>query len=451
MNNDYINKYATAHIKKGEARALKAGGAWIYDNEIESVSGDYNDGDILQVLDFDGYKLGYGFINSNSKIRIRMLSRYQKDAPDENFIRSRVQDALNYRQAVMPEVFDLEERDSYSNSCRLIFGEADWLPGLVVDLYRDVLVVESLSLGIDKLKSIIIDEIIQYLSTININIVAVYERSDAPVRRKEGMEPYKGLIWSTETYDKPIIEYLSRIPVSENGVKYKVDVINGQKTGFFLDQKYNRLAMQKIVQGVIKSKLSSNEAHFEMKVLDCFTHMGTFALNCSLAIKAALGDEDKLSHVSVTGLDISDYAVSQATNNAATNELSQTASFRTANVLDELPKLYEAGQQYDVLILDPPAFTKSREATKNAIKGYREINMKGLKLVKNGGYFATCSCSHFMTEDLFIQTVAQAAKAVHRRVRQIEFNTQAPDHPILWSADESYYLKFLIFQVCDEK
>ncbi len=262
----------------------------------------------------------------------------------------------------------------------------------------------------------------------------MYERSDAPVRKKEGLEPYKGFIGP---------EFDTNVEIVENGIRYMVDVVNGQKTGFFLDQKYNRLAMQQIIAGLTggSGKVGSRrEPDKKIKALDCFTHMGTFALNMGLA-----GAAD------VTGLDISEFAVSQATANAERNGLSDRVHFRAANVLDELPKLYEAGEKYDVLVLDPPAFTKSREATKNAIKGYREINMKGLKLVRDGGYFATCSCSHFMTQDLFVEVIGQAAKAVHKRLRQIEFRTQAPDHPILWASDESYYLKFLIFQVRDEK
>ena len=250
-----------------------------------------------------------------------------------------------------------------------------------------------------------------------IKIRGVYERSDANERTKEGLSKVKGFIG--DAFD-------TNVEIVENGVHYMVDVANGQKTGFFLDQKYNRLAMQRICKG--------------KKVLDCFTHMGTFALNAGIA-----GAAD------VTGLDISEYAVSQAEANARLNHLENTVHFRQANVLDELPKLAQAGEKYDVVILDPPAFTKSREATKNAIKGYREINMKGLKLVKDGGYLATCSCSHFMTQELLAKTVKEAAKATHKRLRQVEFRTQAPDHPILWAADESYYLKFYIFQVVDEK
>ena len=426
-------------IKKGEARSLKAGGAWIYDNEIEKVVGDYENGDILLVEDFDGYFLGYGVINDNSKIRVRMLSRFQKDEITREFIEARVKVAWDYRKAVL---FD------DINSCRVIFGEADWLPGLVVDKYSDVLVVECLALGMDKLKERIVDILKEVMAADGIAIRGVYERSDAPVRKKEGLEPYKGFIGE---------EFDTNVEISENGVRYMVDVVNGQKTGFFLDQKYNRLAMQRIIAGLVGGTGSVGEKRTAdeyrsglgkyadgtdgaLKVLDCFTHMGTFALNCGLA---GAGD--------VTGLDISEFAVAQATANAERNGLADRVKFRAANVLDELPKLYEAGEKYDVLILDPPAFTKSREATKNAIKGYREINMKGLKLVKDGGYFATCSCSHFMTQDLFTEVIGQAAKAVHKRLRQIEFRTQAPDHPILWAADESYYLKFLVFQVVDEK
>lgn len=404
---------AIVTLKKGEGRTIKSGGAWIYDNEIDTIMGHFKNGDIVIVHDFDGYKMGRGFINQNSKIRIRMMTRNPEQQIDDAFLEMRVRNAWNHRKVVMgPD----------TGCCRVIFGEADFLPGLVVDKYSDVLVVECLALGMDRFKNTIVDILKKIMKEDGISIRGVYERSDAPVRKKEGLEPYKGFIGN---------EFDTNVEIIENGVHYMVDVVNGQKTGFFLDQKYNRLAMQKIVAGLADKPL---------KVLDCFTHMGTFALNCGYA-----GASD------VTGLDISEYAVAQATANAKRNGLSDRVKFRTANVLDELPKLYEAGEKYDVLILDPPAFTKSREATKNAIKGYREINMKGLKLVKDGGYFATCSCSHFMTQDLFIEVIGQAAKAVHKRLTQIEFRTQAPDHPILWAADESYYLKFLTFRVHDEK
>ena len=400
---------AIVTLKKGEGRTIKAGGAWIFDNEIDTVMGSFENGDIVIVHDFDGYMMGRGFINTNSKIRVRMMTRDKEQLIDDEFIKMRVKNAWEYRKNVLLEQ-DL-------NCCRVIFGEADFLPGLVIDKYDDVLVVESLALGIDKFKLKIVDFLKEFMAADGFSVRGVYERSDAAVRKKEGLAPYKGFIGD---------EFNTNVEIIENGVHYMVDVVNGQKTGFFLDQKYNRLAIQRLCKG--------------KKVLDCFTHMGTFALNAGIA-----GAAD------VTGLDISEFAVSQATANAKLNGLDSTVKFKQANVLDELPKLAEAGEKYDVVILDPPAFTKSREATKNAMKGYREINMKGLKLVKDGGYLATCSCSHFMTQDLFIKVIGQAAKAAHKRLRQVEFRTQAPDHPILWAADESYYLKFLVFQVVDEK
>lgn len=441
---------AIVTLKKGEGRTIKAGGAWIYDNEIDSVLGAFENGDIVIVHDFDGYPMGRGFINTNSKIRIRMLTRQAEQKIDDDFIMMRVRNAWNYRKAVMNAGCDIQSSDH--NCVRVIFGEADWLPGLVVDKYADVLVVQSLALGIDKLKNKILKCLIECLLEDNISISAVYERSDAPVRKKEGMFSYKGIIpmrmiLGIDDKAKASAEEITRvensIEIIENKIHYNVDVIAGQKTGFFLDQKYNRMAMQRLVAGV--SSIDS-----ELKILDCFTHMGTFALNCGFSAKNSIA-AGRLKNVKVTGLDISEFAVEQATNNAKLNGLSDIVEFRAANVLDELPKLYEEGEQYDIVILDPPAFTKSREATKNAMKGYREINMKGMKLIKDGGYLATCSCSHFMTQELFTQVIGQAAKAVHKRLRQVEFRTQAPDHPILWAADESYYLKFLIFQVVDEK
>lgn len=412
-------------LKKGEGRTIKAGGAWIYDNEIDRIEGRFKNGDVVAVHDFDGYQMGRGFINQNSKIRIRMLTRNPQQQIDDAFLEKRVRDAWEYRKVVMHEG-DL-------NCCRVIFGEADWLPGLVVDKYADVLVVECLALGMEHFKEKIVDILKRLMKEDGIVIKGVFERSDAPVRKKEGLEPYKGFIGP---------EFDTNVEITENGIRYLVDVVNGQKTGFFLDQKYNRLAMQQVIAGLTGGSGATcrrRDPQKKIKALDCFTHMGTFALNMGLA-----------GACDVTGLDISEFAVAQATANAERNGLSDRVRFRAANVLDELPKLYEAGERVDVLVLDPPAFTKSREATKNAIKGYREINMKGLKLVKDGGYFATCSCSHFMTQDLFTEVIGQAAKAVHKRLRQVEFRTQAPDHPILWASDESYYLKFYIFQVRDE-
>lgn len=424
-----MENHTIVTLKKGEGRTLKAGGLWVFDNEIDTIVGSFKNGQIVTVHDFDGYPMGKGYINQNSKIRVRMLTRKPDRGIDEAFLRMRVQAAWDYRKNVMASADDL-------NCCRVIFGEADFLPGLVVDKYADVLVVESLTLGMEQLKEQIVTLLLEILKADGIAIRLVYERSDAKEREKEGLKRFKGVLWSAdETLEQRRginecgFEKESPVPeveIVENGVHYQIDVVSGQKTGFFLDQKYNRLAMQRICRG--------------KKVLDCFTHMGTFALNAGAAGAAE-----------VTGLDISEYAVQQATANAERNQLAETVKFRCANVLDELPRLAASGEKYDVVILDPPAFTKSRQATKNAVKGYREINMKGLKLVKDGGYFATCSCSHFMTQELFTKTIREAAKAVHKRLRQIEFRTQAPDHPILWAADESYYLKFYIFQVVEEK
>ena len=393
-------------LKKGEGRIIKAGGLWIFDNEIDTITGSFKNGEIVNVRDFDGYPMGRGYINQNSKIRIRLMTRRIDQPIDEEFLRMRVQNAWDYRKTTVD-----------TSSCRIIFGDADFLPGLVVDKYEDVLVVQCLALGMEAFKLTIVNLLKEILKADGIQIRGVYERSDVNERTKEGLTKVKGFIGD---------EFDTSVEIQENGVRYLVDVVNGQKTGFFLDQKYNRLAMQRICKG--------------KKVLDCFTHMGTFALNAGLA-----GATD------VTGLDISEYAIQQAQENAKRNHLEQTVHFRCANVLDELPGLAQEGEKYDVVILDPPAFTKSREATKNAIKGYREINMKGLKLVKDGGYLATCSCSHFMTQELLAKTIQEAARSAHKRLRQVEFRTQSPDHPILWAADESYYLKFYIFQVVEEK
>ena len=406
----------TVTLKKGEGRTIKAGGAWIFDNEIESIKGTFKNGSLVKVEDFDGYPMGSGYINQNSKIRVRMMTRKADQEIDDAFLMMRVKNAWEYRKTCVD-----------TSSCRVIFGEADFLPGLTVDKYEDVLVVECLTLGMEQFKEKIAAMLREVLAKDGIQIRLVFERSDAREREKEGLSRYKGILWNCDAMtEEEALFYARHVHIVENGVKYEVDVIDGQKTGFFLDQKYNRLAMQKICKG--------------KKVLDCFTHMGTFALNAGIAGAAE-----------VMGLDISEYAIEQATANAKRNDLSDAVKFRMANVLDELPKLYEAGERYDVVILDPPAFTKSRQATKNAIKGYREINMKGLKLVSDGGYLATCSCSHFMTEELLKKTVKEAAKAVHKRLRQVEFRTQSADHPILWAADESYYLKFIIFQVVEEK
>ena len=399
-------EHAVVHIKKGEARSLKAGGMWIYDNEIESISGNFENGDMVEVVDFDGYFLGHGFINTRSKITVRVMSRKRDAVIDDDFIEMRVRNAWEYRKTTVD-----------TGSCRLIFGEADFLPGIVVDKFSDVLVVESLALGIDRWKPVILEKLKKVLAEDGIAIRGVYERSDAKVRLQEGMERFKGFIG--EPFD-------TKVQIEENGVKYLVDVQDGQKTGFFLDQKYNRLAVQRLCRGA--------------KVLDCFTHTGSFALNAGIAGAA-----------SVLGVDASELGVAQARENAELNGLSDRVQFLCADVFDLLPELERQGEKFDVVILDPPAFTKSRASVKNAVKGYREINMRGLKLVKDAGYLATCSCSHFMDPELFTKTIREAAASSHKRLRQVEYRTQAADHPILWAADSSYYLKFYIFQVVEEK
>lgn len=397
---------AIVTLKKGEGRMLKSGGLWIFDNEIASILGSFEDGDIVAVHDFDGYGLGKGFINRNSKIRVRMMTRNRHQEIDEAFLKMRVQEAWDYRKKV-----------SDTGSCRVIFGEADFLPGLVVDKFSDVLVVQSLALGIDRLKDQIVELLKEVLAADGIKIRGVYERSDAKVRRQEGMELYKGFIG--EPFD-------TNVEIEENGVRYMVDVKDGQKTGFFLDQKYNRKAIQHLCKNA--------------KVLDCFTHTGSFALN------AGYGGAKE-----VTGVDASELAVEQATLNSKLNGMEDRVKFICRDVFELLPELEEKGEKFDVVILDPPAFTKSRNSVKNAVKGYREINLRAMKLVRDGGFLATCSCSHFMTYELFTQTIHQAARNVHKRLRQVEYRTQAPDHPILWAAEESYYLKFYVFQVVDEK
>ena len=399
-------EHAIVTLKKGEGRTIKAGGAWIYDNEIANVVGSFDDGDVVLVHDFDGYPMGKGYINRHSKIRVRMLTRHQEQEIDDVFWKMRLQAAWDYRKATVD-----------TSSCRIVFGEADFLPGLVIDKFSDVLVVESLALGIDRYKEHLVDLLKEILAADGITIRGVYERSDAKERLTEGMERVKGFMAA---------EFATIVEIIENGVHYMVDVKEGQKTGFFLDQKYNRQSIRSICRGA--------------KVLDCFTHTGSFALNAGQAGAA-----------SVLGLDASELGVEQAKKNAALNGLSDIVDFECADVFEKLPQMEAAGEKFDVIILDPPAFTKSRNSVKNAVKGYREINLRAMKLIRDGGYLATCSCSHFMTYELFTKTIGQAAANVHKRLRQVSFATQAPDHPILWAADTSYYLKFYIFQVCDEK
>ncbi len=396
---------AIVTLKKGLGRTLKSGGLWVFDNEIDTVTGHADDGDMVIVKDFDGYPMGRGYINRKSKITVRMMSRHLDADINRDFIYKRVKEAWIYRKKVID-----------TSSCRVIFGEADFLPGIVVDKFSDVLVVQSLTLGIERFKLMIIDCLKEVLAKDGIAIRGVYERSDAKVRLNEGMERVKGFIG--EPFD-------TNVAIEENGVHYIVDVKDGQKTGFFLDQKCNRQAIQRLCK--------------DSQVLDCFTHTGSFALN------AALGGA-----ASVIGVDASQLAVDQARANARLNGVQDRVQFLREDVFELLPAYEKEGRKFDVVILDPPAFTKSRNSVKNAVRGYREINLRGLKLVRDGGFLVTCSCSHFMTYELFTETINQAANNAHKRLRQVEFKTQAPDHPILWAASESYYLKFYIFQVCGE-
>lgn len=421
-------------LKRGEGRTLLSGGLWVYDNEIAAIAGHFRNGSVVTVADADGAVLGRGYINQNSKIRVRLLTRSPGQAIDDAFLLRRAEDAWRYRKEVLyrpqPGPRSAEAAEILARSigalgagyedlcaCRIIFGEADFLPGLVVDKYADVLVVQCLTLGMEQFKERIVSLLRQVLARDGISVRGVYERSDAAERRKEGLLTAKGFL--TAPFD-------TLVPVVENGLIYEADVENGQKTGFFLDQKYNRLAIRRVCRGA--------------RVLDCFTNIGTFALNAALA-----GARE------VTGLDISNAALESAARNAARNGLQSVTRWQKADVVQELPKMAQGNERYDVVILDPPAFTKSRTATRGAVHGYRSINTAGLRLVRDGGYFATCSCSHFMTQELFAETIAQAAHAAHRRLRQVEFRTQSPDHPILWSAQESYYLKFYLFQCVDEK
>ena len=396
---------AAVRLKKGEGRSFKAGGPWIYDNEIDLLTGPWENGGLVRIEDYNGYVLGHGFVNTNSAITVRALSRRADAVIDEAFLDRRVRAAWQYRKDTVDTA-----------CCRLIFGEADFLPGLVVDKFSDVLVVESLALGIDRLKGTILRLLTQALAEDGIHIRGVYERSDAKVRLKEGMERVKGFL--SEPFDP-------KVEIVENGLKYLVDVAEGQKTGFFLDQKYNRLAIQPLARGG--------------RALDCFTHTGAFALNAA-----------KGGAAEVLGVDASETGVLQARENAALNGMDGQVGFACRDVFDLLPELERRGERFDLVILDPPAFTKSRASVKKAVRGYREINRRGIALVREGGYLATCSCSHFMTPELFTKTIGEAARDARRRLRQVEYRTQSPDHPILWGADQSYYLKFYIFQVVDE-
>ena len=374
----------------------------------------FENGELVDVVSQKGSYLGTGFANENSKIRVRLISRNANDKFDEAFFERRLRHAIDYRKTVMG--------DDFSN-CRLIFGEADSFPGLTIDRFGDILVAQVLSLGIEKRKKMLFELLAKIFAQDNQPIRGIYERNDVAIRELEGMEQYKGF-FPLEGYPIPDS---TETTITENGITYAVDFENGQKTGFFLDQKYNRLAVAKLSRG--------------KRVLDCFTHTGSFGLN------AAKGGAEY-----VLSVDISESAVEMAQKNAKANGLDRKVEYLAANVFDLLPKLSEGEMinrygKFDFIILDPPAFTKSRQTVESAMRGYKEINLRAMRLLPRGGYLATCSCSHFMTEQLFVKMLHQAAADAGVSLRQIEARQQSPDHPILWNVEETNYLKFYLFQV----
>ena len=406
-----MRKYAKFFVTPKGERAARGGHPWVFGEEVTKIEGDYANGDLVDVVTSKGKYLGTGFVNDHSKIRVRIISTNTNDKFDEAFWERRLRYALDYRLTVMGE------RDF--NCCRLIFGEADMFPGLTVDRYNDLLVTQTLSLGIEMRKQMLFELLIKILREMGQEIRGLYERNDVRIRLLEGME--EGKHWfATDLCPEP---GAVTTEIVENGIEYTVDVENGQKTGFFLDQKYNRQAIAKIARG--------------KHVLDCFTHTGSFALNAA-----------KGGAASVTAVDISAEAVQMAEHNAAINNCSDVMHGLQANDFDLLSDLFNKhSREYDFIILDPPAFTKSGSTVKNAIRGYKEINLKAMKLLPRGGYLATCSCSHFMKEELFVKMLQDAAHDANVSLRQIEARQQSPDHPILWQVPETNYLKFYIFQV----
>ncbi|WP_337362734.1 class I SAM-dependent rRNA methyltransferase [Vescimonas sp.] len=394
---------------KGEA-ALVGGHPWVYEGEVTGLSGPVAAGQRGDVLSRRGSWLGCGFFNSRSRIRVRVLSRNPNDRFDRAFWRRRIQYAWDYRKTVMgPED---------SRCCRVIFGEADGFPGLTVDRFESVLVAQVLCLGMELIKEELFSLLLEVLRSDGQDVVGVYERNDVAIRELEGMEQGKG--WHPVDGEKA--PDFTAVDIEENGIRYTVDFENGQKTGFFLDQKYNRQAVAKLARG--------------RTVLDCFTHTGSFALN------AARGGAKH-----VTAVDVSEFAVACARENARRNGLSDVMECVAANVFDLLPQLEQQPKRYDFIILDPPAFTKSRKTTQRAMTGYKEINYRAMRLLPRGGYLATCSCSHFATEELFLKMLRSAAKDAGVQLRQIEARQQCCDHPILWGVEETNYLKFYLFQV----
>ena len=389
------------YLKRNEDKRIRAGHAWVYANEVARIEGKGKNGELAAVYDFDGNFLGKGYINHLSKILVRVMIRDADTAADKAFFKARIKAANDYRL-----------RLGYTDCYRMVFGEADGLPALIVDKYHDLLSVQILSLGMEQNKDVIIEALCELFAP-----RGIYERNDEALRAKEGLEQNKG--WFAlpgESHPET-----TQTEICENGVYYHVDFENGQKTGFFLDQKYNRRAVARLAAG--------------HTVLDCFTHTGSFALN------AAKGGAAR-----VTAADISAEAIAMAKRNAERNGL-DNMDFLCEDTFALLPRLEKEGSPYDFIILDPPAFTKARRTVENAMRGYKEINYRAMKLLPRGGYLATASCSHFATEELFIKMLRAAAKDAHRQLRQIEVKQQAPDHPILWGVPETNYLKFFLFQV----
>lgn len=405
-----MREFTKLKITPKAERSVRHGHPWVFGEEVLNVDGTYTNGDLVDVLTNKGKYLGTGFINDNSKIRVRIISTNANDKFDEAFWSRRVRYALDYRRQVMQDDF---------NCCRLIFGEADSFPGLTIDRFEDVLVAQVLSLGIEVRKDIIFNEVIKIMREYGEEITCLYERNDVKIRKLEGMEEYKGF------YKSPLFDESkqhTKVVITENSINYNVDVENGQKTGFFLDQKYNRRAVAHIAKG--------------RNVLDCFTHTGAFALN------AAKGGAN-----SVTAVDISQEAVDMTTKNIELNKLTNVKAIK-ADVFNLLTDLIESrNKDYDFIILDPPAFTKSHATVTNAFRGYKDINLRAMRLLPRGGYLATCSCSHFMKEDLFLKMLNDAASDAKVTLRQIEARQQSPDHPIVFGIPETYYLKFYLFQI----
>lgn len=403
-------QYPRVMISPNAEKSVRDGHPWIYGEEIRSIEGNPQNGELVDVFAGNAF-LGTGFYNSASKITVRLISRNANDVFDSRFWRRRVEYAVRYRKTVMP--------GSDFTCCRLVHGEADQMPGLTVDRYGGILSVQITCLGMELVKDIVYRALLDVLSEMGENITGIYERNDIALREKEGLPEYKG--WYRA--DGVPVPESAVTEICENGIKYLVDVENGQKTGFFLDQKYNRAAVARIAKG--------------KRVLDCFTHTGSFGLN------AAMGGAEH-----VTCVDVSQSAIDMAKENAVRNGLDGKMDFLCEDVFDLLTKLAERKcSDYDFIILDPPAFTKSRNTVKAAARGYKEISLKAMKILPRGGYLATCSCSHFMTDEMFRKVLASAAKDASVSLRQIEARQQAPDHPVLWNVPETSYLKFYIFQV----